>query len=168
MTALAAPPSASRAADFPAAVPAKPFLVLGIAGLAPFVACAAVFATGTSDFALWALHLFLGYGAVILTFVGALHFGLALVPGGDRSPRDAWVAAGWSVLPALLAWSTLSLPAHAALALLAGGFVAQLAMDRRIARRPDLPGWFLRLRVGLSAVVLACIGTVLVALLARG
>lgn len=165
MTALASA-SDPRIVDA-AAVPAKPFLVLGIAGLAPFVACAAVFAAGTSDLALWALHLFLGYGAVILTFVGALHFGLALLAGG-QSGRDAWIAAGWSVLPALLAWSTLSLPAHAALALLAGGFVAQLAMDRRIARRLVLPAWFLPMRAGLSAVVLACIGTVLAALLVRG
>ena len=51
----------------------------------------------------------LAYGAVILSFVGALHWGFAMALGGlsDRERTHRFV---WSVVPSLLAWPAVLLP----------------------------------------------------------
>jgi hypothetical protein len=49
------------------------------------------------------------YGAVILSFVGAQHWGLAMaLPGLDEAERTHRFV--WSVGPCLLAWPALVLP----------------------------------------------------------
>ena len=76
-----------------------PALIIGAAGLLPFFALA----TGILLFPEPNLSHYLGwltqYGALIVTFVGALQWGLAM-----RSPLadngEQWAAFGWSVCPA--------------------------------------------------------------------
>ena len=62
--------------------------LLGYGGLIPFAALAAL-ALGSSQSAAW-IHALIAYGAVILSFVGALHwaFGM-LVASSDRRAHDA-------------------------------------------------------------------------------
>jgi len=92
----------------------------------------------------------LAYGAVILSFVGALHWGLAMsVPhlhGGEGSRLFAG-----SVVPALLAWVALLLPPALAVAILVVGLWGHYAQDRRLARRVRLPDWYLPLRLALTS-----------------
>ncbi|AGA34343.1 hypothetical protein TVNIR_2705 [Thioalkalivibrio nitratireducens DSM 14787] len=82
---------------------------LGYAGLVPFLFFGAASWFGSpawQDFALNALGL---YGAVILAFLGGVHWGLYLV---DRNYRVAGLAApAWAVLPAIAGWAALLLPA---------------------------------------------------------
>ena len=126
-----------------------PALVIGAAGLLPFFALAA----GIMLFPEPNLSYYLGwltqYGALIVTFVGALQWGLVM----RSSPADSgeqWAAFGWSVCPALIAWVALQLPQYEGVYLLAALFVLCLIMDWRFARRHALPRWFMRLRIMLT------------------
>jgi hypothetical protein len=132
---------------------------LGYGGLVPFVALAAGTTLGGPHADLWRAALF-SYGAVILSFVGALHWGIALAaPGLGMRQRSALFA--WSVVPALLAWPALLLYVKPATVLLLGGFAAHYWQDLRLVRSADgggaLPGWYLPLRLRLTLVACACL-----------
>ncbi len=135
--------------------------VLGFAGLIPFAASSAlVVADVHSEFALRSL---LAYGAVILSFVGAVHWGWAL-RGGEQSPR-AFVT---SVLPSLLGWVTLLMltPASVApaISLQMAGFSAWLSFERR---QDHLPAHYRRLRLRLTTGVLILLGIALAGVVLR-
>ena len=122
---------------------------LAYAGLLPFVALAlaSLLAPGSAP---WQ-RLSLNYGAVILSFVGALHWGFAMSVYA-MSERKRNVCFAWSVMPALLAWLALLLDPFAASALLAAGFAAHYVQDWRLVRHAGLPAWYLPLRLRLSVV----------------
>jgi hypothetical protein len=134
---------------------------LGAAGLLPFLAGAIGLWAFDSDVRRDAsLSLFLGYSAVILSFMGAVHWGLAIARGGDapdaRAAGAMWRPMALSVLPALLAWLALGLPPAAALVLFAAGFLAVFLGDLAAIRHGMAPPWYARLRLPLSATVVAC------------
>lgn len=131
--------------EFPAAV-----AWLGYGGLLPFVGMALLVHLEPQTAGL-GLRALIGYGAVILSFVGALHWGFAMIACGLDANRRAR-AYSWSVVPALLAWPSLLLPAHQGALLLVLGFVLHLVQDRRLARHARLPGWYLPLRWRLTVV----------------
>jgi hypothetical protein len=133
----------------------------GLAGLLPFVAGAVarwLLPVAASD---WAAFALVAYGAVILTFVGAIHWGLALglVHARDTDAESASIVFGyaWSVVPALVGWVALLLPVTLGLALLAIGFLVQLFIDARLAAVHRLPAWYLGLRLLLTSVVVGCL-----------
>ena len=72
--------------------------LMGFGGLIPFFICAGAAHSGVSPWAGLALIVIGIYGAVILSFVGAVHWGLAMAGGR----RPVWFV--WSVMPALYAW----------------------------------------------------------------
>jgi len=124
---------------------------LGFAGLIPFVAAAAagiVPAAPLHDLALQAL---LAYGAVILSFLGGIRWGLAVA---KADPAAMSVHLCVSVLPALLGWSALLVPSSTGLILLALGFAAMLLADLRLTMAPP---WYRSLRLPLSAGALAAL-----------
>jgi hypothetical protein len=134
----------------------------GLAGLLPFLACAIALlpAAGGGDrlqLFQWAL---VTYGALILAFVGAIHWGIALMAGAGTGRQAASYCFAWSVFPALWGWlaiGCLALPAAGfvpAIALLGLGFIVQLAVDYRVAAALVLPAWYLALRSLLTSVVL--------------
>jgi hypothetical protein len=134
-----------------------PYALPGAAGLLPFVAGAAgAWLVPSPDLGIVSYWL-AGYAAVILAFVGALHWGVAMMDAA--APRgDQWLASLWSVTPALVGWAALQLPASIGLAVMAATFALQYAMDRRLARRHVVPPWFLPLRLRLTVVAVACLG----------
>jgi hypothetical protein len=73
----------------------------------------------------------------------------------------------WSVVPALVGWVSLLLPAKTGLLLLIASFVIQYAADRQLAQRFRMPSWYLRLRTGLTSVAVLCLAFALIHL-ARG
>lgn len=134
-----------------AALPA-PARLLGPAGLIPFLGLAALTWSG----AVWAPAALAAYGATILAFLGAVHWGLALrAPAAEQGA--AWPRLGLGVLPALLGWVALLLPAAPGLLLLAFGLLATAAMETLAARSGLLPLAYLRLRWLLSAVAASCL-----------
>jgi hypothetical protein len=152
--ATAAASAPSNPVQLPATVAA-----LGYGGLVPFIVFCAAASQGDMHADLWRAALF-SYAAVILSFVGALHWGFAMTaPGLDARQRAHLYR--WSVVPALLAWPALLVYAKPAMLLLVVGFAAQYRQDRRLAthagREGFLPAWYLPLRLRLSVVACVCI-----------
>ena len=122
---------------------------LGYAGLIPFVAIAAGLWLGPQEWRA-ALHAaLLGYAAVILSFMGAVHWGLAMAGDGQGAQRRLAL----SVLPALLGWLALLLPAGLGYAALLLGFAALCLLDVLAGRHGLVPSWYPPLRVRLTAGV---------------
>jgi Protein of unknown function (DUF3429) len=127
-----------------------PAMILGISGLVPFVGLAAVIGLGPPTWYVYWLVALSYYGAVILTFVGALHWGYALKR--NARGRDAWLQYAFSVAPALIAWLSLLFPVWTSLKLQAAGLLICCLFDRSMSRSDPVPPWFLRLRTGLTLV----------------
>ena len=121
---------------------------LGYAGLAPFI----VFSIGT-----WltlpvmanAHSVLLTYAAIILSFMGAIHWGLAMA----QNSRIATIQLGASVLPALLGWLALLIPMLYGYGLLAICFIVLLIADKYASGKGLLPDWYLPMRMVLTTVV---------------
>ena len=129
-------------------------MLLGAAGVLPFVAGAlTTWLVGDTRLGRWSLDAATLYGAVILSFLGGIQWGLIL-----RKPDAKHSLLFLSVLPALLAWAALLLPQQLTLATLILCFPACLLVDFRLS----IPAWFRSLRMGLTVVVVAS----LIALLA--
>lgn len=137
---------------------------LGYGGLLPFIALAAasVFAqlNGVASPS-WEAAL-ITYGAAILSFVGALHWGFAMTLRDLTAPQRT-ASYIWSVVPALVAWVALLVMPLVATVLLICGFIAHYARDRLLAARADLPGWYLPMRFRLTAVACLCLAVPAVA-----
>ena len=127
-------------------------IILGIAGVLPF----AFLTVG-----LWILpggnwlplaKWLVAYSAVILTFQGALHWGVAMVHPEIPDPHRA-ILMGWSVVPALVAWVALAIPVSVGLVTIGLMFLVQLEADRRLVKRFSVTSWFLRLRIRLTIPV---------------
>lgn len=129
---------------------------LGYGGLVPFVGLAVLAAADPVRAAQWSRAL-AAYGAVILSFVGALHWGIAM-SATHLDPALRRQAFAWSVVPALLAWPAASQAGPVALLVLVAGFALHLVRDRRLVGPAQLPGWYLPLRWRLTAVACLCLG----------
>jgi hypothetical protein len=91
------------------------------------------------------------YGAVILSFLGAVHWGLLL--RAQDAALQARLAVG--VLPALAGWVALLLPDRYALALLVVAFGGFWLYEHRVVGTALLPSGYLDLRRQLSLAVCA-------------
>ncbi len=131
---------------------------LGYGGLVPFASLA--LATVGADFLGADLHRWnaalLAYGAAILSFVGALHWGFAMTLRGltDGQRTAAFV---WSVVPALMAWVALLAAPRVAVVLLLVGFLTHYWRDHRLASAAELPAWYLPMRLRLTWVACLCL-----------
>ncbi len=123
-------------------------IVLGAGGLIPFIGLAALTALGPVTWYVYWLTALSQYGAVILTFVGALHWGYALKRGAQGS--TAWLQYGFSVVPALLAWVSLSFDVWTALRMQAAALLACYGFDMAMTRVDAVPAAFLKLRAVLT------------------
>lgn len=135
-----------------------PALWLGALGAIPFVGLAAggfLADDGNRDAVVFALA---AYGAVILSFLGGIHWGLAMAGFGTAVGRNLSLGRlSLSVVPSLIGWASLLLPSPAGLAVLAGAFAGMLALDALAARRRQVPAWYLRLRWPLTLTVVASV-----------
>ncbi len=128
---------------------------LGYGGLLPFLVLTPASLLDYHHGAVWSDVLY-AYGAIILSFIGALHWGLAMsLPGLAERQRSACFA--WSVVPALIAWPAALLSPIVAAPLLVSGFIAHYFQDRRLVRLATLPSWYLPLRMRLSTIAVACL-----------
>ena len=124
---------------------------LGYLGLTPFV-IGAVTALLSQELVSLAFQAFVLYSIAILSFMGGVHWGLALITGTRQSTRLLI-----SVVPVVAAWICLiALPAPLTLAVLGGGFIAQWLIDRPILAELPIPSWYLEMRPRLTYVVAGC------------
>jgi len=134
---------------------------LGYGGLLPFLATASGSWLDPARAALWQQAL-LAYGAVILAFVGALHWAFAMATDA-RSGRPTAMMYWWSTAPALTGWVALLLgllPGRGrayGMLLLMVAFLIHYQQDRRLAQLITLPDWYLPLRRRLTTVASICL-----------
>lgn len=140
----------------PARLPATALLA-GYGGLIPFAGLAAWLWLHTPAAA---GHVLAVYAAVILSFVGAVHWGWAL---GGHAGRQRYA---WSVVPALAGWIGASLPPGIALPLLAASLAFVWYQERR-GFADGLSAGYLRLRTHLTAGAVVALAAAWVALLVR-
>ncbi|MDI5919949.1 DUF3429 domain-containing protein [Halomonas sp. LR5S13] len=137
-----------------ASIPALP-LWLGLAGLLPFLASVAAAWLAPVAWQVVAVRAFLGYGAVILSFLGGVQWGVAMC---RERPGEA--AFRWRMLlamvPSLVAWPALLLHPLTGAWVLAIGFVVVRLHELSREGGARLPGWYQSLRMPLTLVVLAC------------
>lgn len=138
-------------------------LILGLAGLIPFLWGAATYLNdglqswGAATFGprFVGPYVQLFYGSVILSFMSGVLWGFATKAEGSRA------ATGYalSVLPALWAFfMTGGGPVSAGMNLIFG-FVGLLILDSAFQHWGLAPPWWLKLRVLLTAIVVICLGT---------
>ena len=139
-------------------------ILLGLCGLIPFLACGfgAVWVLQPVN-AARLLAALVTYGAVILSFLGAVHWGAVLEDEVGLADRPRLVL---GILPALIAWASLLVfledQTDLALALLVAGFLGVIVAEQRAARRALIPRGYLALRWVLTIVVVAVLLSVLV------
>lgn len=122
-------------------------LLLGAAGLIPFVGLAGLVLAGLpGPFGLAPRAALVAYGAVIASFLGGIRWGIAAARGLGFADYAL------AVVPSLVAWSALALPAPLDLRALGGLVVVWGLVDQDLPRRGVAPGWLGRLRLALSAV----------------
>jgi len=126
---------------------------LGFSGLIPFIGCTLAVALTSEPYKSFALSLLLGYGAVILSFLGGVHWGLAVAPGASEEKLTKLLVL--SVIPSLIAWAALFLQDRLALIVLALAIAMVLVLDRMSVREGRAPSWFMALRRYLSTGAIA-------------
>jgi hypothetical protein len=146
------PETSDSATEVPPLKPAAEAWALGVAGLLPFVAAAVGLWSLPPEWAGLAALALLTYAAVIVSFLGGIHWGLAMPLAQTR--RGLLI---WGVLPSLLAWAGLLLNSAWGLLLMAASLLLCYIVDCKIYRSMRLGAW-LGLRALLTFVaVLSCL-----------
>jgi hypothetical protein len=139
-------------------------IALGAAGLVPFMLLGLGAVGANADRSFGAAEALVGYGAVILAFLGGVHWGFTLSETGDQTAVRARLALG--VVPSLVGWLAIlcgivGLPVSSIIVLIAG-FIGTLVMEFHAQKRDLLPAGYLALRTVLTCVVVPILAAVLV------
>jgi Protein of unknown function (DUF3429) len=137
-------------------------LILGIAGLIPFLwGTATELSPSLAESGLrWFGPRFIGpyvglaYGTIILSFMSGVLWGFV---ASRATGQAAAVGYALSTLPALWAFFFVGNGPVSAAIWLAAGFGVLLLLDIMFWERGLAPPWWLRLRAGLTAVVVGCL-----------
>ena len=138
----------------PASTPDTPALRLGYAGLLPFVLGALLVWTVRADVQPYVALALSAYAAVVLSFLGGIHWGLAMRQSQPAPAGPDW-GLTWGVVPSLVAWAAVLMPPDAGLVILGAMLIVSYAVDRRLYPAHGAAGW-LTLRFRLSAVAAFC------------
>lgn len=148
--------------------------LIGNLGLVPLFVLAIGLWLPWSGMTLLRLQLALvGYAAVVLSFLGAVHWGLALANPGLDKPK-AWNALGWGVIPSLLGWLALlmlllGVPGAVVFGFLIGDLLLVRVVDGQLMKLYSTPvaPWYLSLRTRLTLGAALCLFAALLAALPR-
>jgi len=134
-----------------------PALVLGVGGLVPFVAPPLYMMYYSGQYCTVLEQAHLTYGAIILSFIGGVRWGLTLA---HPSQGPSWRNLVYSVSPSLIAWPALLVQPLIGYSLLTAGLLTAGVIDVSWA---GYPLWFKTLRVLLTVCAVGSI-TVMVLL----
>lgn len=124
---------------------------LGYAGLLPLVVGALLVWLVWPEAHPYATAALAGYAAVIVSFLGGIHWGVAFA---RPDAHTSWWL--WGVTPSLVAWIGVLMPPSSGLVILGVMFAVCYAVDRRLYPLYGLSRW-LTLRFRLSALAtLSC------------
>ncbi len=136
----------------------RPALLLGLAGLLPFIwAALGVLVPSVSDLTVATLgarfnapYMLISYGTVIMCFMSGVLWGFA-------TKSDRLLPYVLSTLPALWAFFTIGGGERQATSAVLVGFILVFLFDLQFAVWKLTPPWWVKLRALLTAVVLACL-----------
>lgn len=141
-------------------IPTAP-LLLGIAGLVPFIWGAATYLNG--DLQAWGAarlgprfvgpYVQLFYGSVILSFMSGVLWGFATRTSGEQAATGYLL----SVIPALWAFFMTGGGPVSAGTNLIFGFAGLLLLDYAFFRWGLTPAWWMNLRLLLTTIVILCL-----------
>ena len=126
--------------------------LLGYLGLIPFIALAGISAFGPAGWHSQALTALVAYGALILSFLGGITWGIAVRE--NHSDQRLYLI---SMVPFFMAWAALLLPGWAGIWLLVLAFIVALVNDYTVSRMSMTPAWFRTMRTILTVVVVVCL-----------
>ncbi|ORZ38012.1 hypothetical protein BCR44DRAFT_1388003 [Catenaria anguillulae PL171] len=166
-TSPTSPASPSPSATVPTTLRTSPILrpwssipsapkYLGLAGLLPFLGTALGAYTCVPTDILGFQMLQATYGASILSFMGAIHWGTGMSATGPQSTVNSRYIL--STVPCLVGFVSLNLPPDVALVVQSAGFSVLAAWDTRAWKRGEVPEWYPTLRYLLTGVVVATLG----------
>lgn len=143
-------------------IPRAP-LLLGLAGLLPFLWGALTLVS--SDLAIWATRaigprfagpfVILNYGTIILAFMSGVLWGFAAKGGAP-------IHFALSVVPALWVFFMVGAGATSSAIYLIAGFLGLLVLDWYFFQQDLTPTWWMRLRILLTVVVVACLSLLVI------
>ncbi|KAH8168330.1 mitochondrial inner membrane protein 1 [Sarocladium implicatum] len=108
---------------------------------------------GTAQYLLSAVEpIQLGYGAVIISFLGAIHWGLEYAEKAPHPQRTRF-RYGMGLMSSVVAWPTLMMPVPYALTTQFMAFVGLYFADARATTRGWAPQWYGSYRFMLTALV---------------
>ncbi|MFZ6676128.1 DUF3429 domain-containing protein [Undibacterium sp. Rencai35W] len=134
---------------------------LGFSGLIPFILLSLACWIVHPDWLGYFIKAQLSYGIIILSFLGGLHWGVALM-SQNRDTADTRKALIWGVIPTMIAWCSMVNMGVGFLVQIVG-FVVAYQVDKRLYLSYELPDWFIILRLRLTVVVVTALALTFVA-----
>ena len=126
---------------------------LGASGALPFIGLAVALPFISDDQRTFVAHALLAYGATIVSFLGGVHWGLAMGSETVEADRELKIRLTLSVVPSLLGWTALLVAEKAGFCILAAAFAAMFWIDIQTTRMGRAPPWYPKLRTPLTGVV---------------
>ena len=131
----------------------KPALILGYSGLIPFIVLSVALWLTTETYLPDVENALLLYAAIILSFMGAIHWGVAMARSDNPDAKVLML----SVIPALLAWFASFIGGVVQWSIIYVAFAGLCVLDSVSTRQGNMPAWYPRLRVPLTLVVILCL-----------
>jgi glutaredoxin len=152
--------------DSSVAATKKLVLVLGYAGIIPFILFSLL--AFSAELHAWAIRANVAYGAVILTFIGAIHWGELLQRFSSDLTRNDRLVLIVSALPSWLAWVVLIdyFNPASSLCILISGFMAMCAFEGKLKAYSS--AWYRKMRMQLSYTVSALLALSVLSVLVVG
>ncbi|MBI3285358.1 MAG: DUF3429 domain-containing protein [Burkholderiales bacterium] len=128
---------------------------IGIAGLVPFILLTPICWLVHPDWLGYFIRAQLSYGIAILSFLGGLHWGVALLHGA-KDEQETKKSLLWGVIPTLIAWCSMINMGVGFLVQIVG-FIVAYQVDRRLYLGYAMPVWFIHLRLQLTRVMVGAL-----------
>lgn len=138
-------------------IPTAP-LVLGLGGTLPFILLPLIIWTGSNEIKLMALYNLINYSIIILSFIGAIHWGASMIRE-DISFKWYLISISPAILSFLLIMGFIS-NYFIIFILLMIIFLMMFFIDIKAVRNEVLPEWYLSLRKLLTIIVFLSLGSV--------
>ncbi|PRC93946.1 DUF3429 domain-containing protein [Solimicrobium silvestre] len=138
---------------------------LGFVGLIPFIILSLACWITHPDWLDGFVYAQSAYGIAILSFLGGIHWGVALT-SPELTAEQIKRALIWGVVPTMIAWCS-KLNFGFGFFVLMFGFIASYQIDKRLYVTYQMPEWFLVLRRRLTIVVVAALALTVLAVNVR-
>ena len=107
------------------------------------------------------------YGSVILSFLGATHWGYIVAMANKAEIKNLASRLVIGVIPSLIAFFSILFDELDRLLIIGSSFIFMYVIDSILFRQENIPNWFLPLRFRLTVIVASCFFCSIVLLIVR-